>query len=659
MRRHHQGVALVTTLGALALVAMLVGTALLLASSSQRRSWDAVRTTQAQAAAESGLEEAVARVRPESVPGSGTVPRSLTEYRHALDSFVREGAAVSTGGTLGPGTFSLRVHREDGPGRTTLTVTSEGRDASGTATRSLVQTLVVRAAPALPGDFAVLADVVACTFCHTRVERMDAPAGGVEGVKVGVLRALDLSETQPYGGADTTVVGTLHVRGALLNRRGHDEPLDAHDGLRLPASSGETANSDGAPVTRTCDGRGCRAGAAVYRHGAPRRGAVPALLPAALPPVVPDPDGDGRTDDAEWADHVARVSRAEGLGVLRATRLLLSRTPSWGPGAMPPAPVPGGTDVVTDARRGVPGHLVVSGDLDLSGTVLVDGDVLVSGRVRGTGRIVARGNVYVTGDLTYDCTRTSGFADCASVSPERLPRLVLASADGSVVVGDALGSSAHADRQAGERSSSVVPRILAEFNRLEWERASRDEGRPPTFYRLRERDPLLPVRRADSGRRHDVTELRIADVCPDGACVPGAATVAAGTRVLSLSPSGGWLADEAVKAVWDENMSRRRPTSPASDALPLRIDATLHARHAIVGHVHGCSTRECALTSPAGVVVRGALVARHVGLLVTGGTAPGLRVLLDPREDAAETGPLTLTRSPVTVPGDDPPREAP
>jgi hypothetical protein len=267
--RGKQGIAIITAISFMVVVLAFISTAFIVSISNTRLSGDQVSTTQAQLAAQAGIDEAILRIWHEATAdinqtGSRTGRRDIPDYRDRWES-VRtwsshgnwgganklQGAVDADGTPIfgDPVTFTGQV--DDGTGRmasyevtierrddsvesSTLRITSTGTLPNG-ARRRLQQELNV-AYPPFQLDFAFLTDFVNCTFCHsaftsiemgysrehgmrnheylvdlTDEDKREAAAEGKQRIRVAGLNDLQISTGWKY--LNTLVAGTIYTRG--------------------------------------------------------------------------------------------------------------------------------------------------------------------------------------------------------------------------------------------------------------------------------------------------------------------------------------------------------------------------------------------------------------------------------------------------------------
>jgi len=450
-----KGITLVSTLVFMFIVIILVSISTLTSLNNRRNAQDALRTSQAQFAAEAGLERAVGRLW-HQILASAASP-SVSAYTAELNRIgLTNGTTIASlfgdPQSLGDGSsFVVRVLRQDDtstdPDVIVLTLTSTGTLADGT-TRRLRQVFRVDRA-FFPFDFALLTNNAECIFCHLDVKSMDALRGNPTSdpstwwrrAKVGVLESLIMRDNEEAG----VVHGSLLARGTVSQQysgnvgpshryRTTMNPGDAR--IRLTAQISATPADCRTPSNCIIhqnlyynypDGNNLAAFGNRFPDGE---------LPDRFPLPITDTNNNRFIDDAEWNTEVssslAGTNESYSAGSITASMTINpSGSITW----------PGGGSLLTQTSANLgqsQSNVILDGSvtpITLNGTVFIDGDVVIRGRVRGSGTILARGNVYVMGDLTYDCGTGNTLVACDYSIPSRLPQLNLI-AGGNTVVGD-------------------------------------------------------------------------------------------------------------------------------------------------------------------------------------------------------------------------------
>ncbi len=450
-----KGITLVSTLVFMFIVIILVSVATLTSLNNRRNAQDALRTSQAQFAAEAGLERAVGRLW-HQILASAASP-SVTAYAVELNRIgLTNGTTIASlfgdPQSLGEGsTFVVRVSRQDDtstdPDAIVLTLTSTGTLADGT-TRRLRQVFRVDRA-FFPFDYALLTNNAECIFCHLDVKSLDALRGNPTSdpstwwrrAKVGVLESLIMRDDEEAG----VVHGSLVARGTVSQQySGTIGPSNRYRTTMNPGDARIRSTTQISVTPADCSTpSNCITPQNLY-YNYPDGNNLAAFgnrfpdgeLPDSFPLPIADTNNNRLIDNAEWSAEVssslAGTNESYSAGTITAA---MSINPvgsiAW----------PGGGSVLTQTSANLgqsPSNVILDGSVTpiaLSGTVFIDGDVVIRGRVRGVGTILARGNVYVMGDLTYDCGTGSTLAACDYSTPSRLPQLNLI-AGGNTVVGD-------------------------------------------------------------------------------------------------------------------------------------------------------------------------------------------------------------------------------
>jgi|GEM_PF-2478201 len=540
------GFAIVTAISFMVVVGVLVSTALLLGYSNKIRSSETVFTTQAQTTAEAGVDYALKKIYTDVLASKSVQDRSYIVYKKFLNDkvfSVADGLAVGSStklldkgkvtftNTVGGQPFTTIVSRNDfddkDPPQILLTIKSNGDvlrpDKTQVARRVLDQTIFI--SPANPTyDFALLANNVNCTFCHTRIESMKSAYTGVpagtDRVRVGTLQELEIRMAglaNDFDWTDTVIGGTLYTRGRFLNQFRNDITLPGTDFLNYTID--QTAPTDGLPAKiqdgnlnklklQNCNNPGeCKALNNFYTNY-PSSGGIDGILPGNFPLPVNDVDADKVIDDTEWQNDIAfnytRAANTYGtIAPINAGTLQLAPM-TWSLSstktdnntnqnsdyvAVPSNPVPFANlsaasipllantlaSPLTSGPNGIQGNLIVKGNFNISGIVYVNGDLVISGQVYGKGRIITRGNIYVTGDIEYLCSPTGTLcaandfkaldAKAVKDKTDTFPSLLGLLAGGNLMVGDYLSLS-------GLGSGSSQAHLLNSTQRANWSDSS-------------------------------------------------------------------------------------------------------------------------------------------------------------------------------------------
>ncbi|WP_297854644.1 hypothetical protein [Meiothermus sp.] len=620
------------------IVIILVSVASITSLNNRRNAQDALRTSQAQFAAEAGLERAVARLWHQVL--AEATSSSVTGYRQALERMgLTNGATLNSlfgqPQTLGEGgSYTVRVSRRDtaspsGEAFIELTVLSTGTLPDGT-TRRLRQVFRVARAP-FPFDYPFLTNKADCIFCHLEVRSMDAfrgnpnpsdPSTWWRRIKVGVLEDLVMRDEQEAG----IVHGSLVTRGTVRQQySGRLEPSTRYFTTLEPGQTRIRSVTPLRPAPADCSNpSNCSTTQNLY-YNYPDSTRLAAFgnrypdgeLPDFFPLPIPDDNNNRLIDDAEWLDEVQASldNRNENYfaGSISAPMLVNPSSIAW----------PGGSGVQTldSAALGLSRkNVILDGSvtpISLSGTVFINGDVVIRGRVRGNGTILARGNVYILGDLTYDCGQGSTLQACDYRDPSRLPQLNLI-AGGSTLMGDFLsidtftannlnllqtdriqlpmGVCRNNPSQPGCGSGASVswqddplyrPNLtlteVTNFNRSEIQRWLRNNAYRPRFYTFGENEVYF-----GDGCVHDPTRYESYQTLQAGARVHTCqGETSLGSVVLTQAQvdalrrqsvryelTSSAFSNTALKLLWNETMRDR-----ASG--PLRTDGLLYSANAI------------------------------------------------------------------------------
>ncbi|WP_233498307.1 hypothetical protein [Meiothermus sp. QL-1] len=610
---------------------ILVSIAALTSLSNRRNAQDALRTSQAQFAAEAGLERAVARLWHQVLAESNSA--SLTGYRLALDRLVSDGDTIDLFGApqrLPDGSgFAVQVSRKDtstssGEPQIELTVLSTGTLPDGT-TRRLRQVLRIAQAP-FPFDFPLLTNKADCIFCHLEVRSMDAfrglpnpndPSTWWRRVKVGVLEDLIMRDDQEAG----VVHGALLSRGSVRQQRsGRFEPSSRYFTTLEPGQTRIRSTTLLRPTPADCSTpSNCQTPQNLYYNYptsaelAQFGGRYPdGELPDRFPLPIQDDDGDRWIDDEEWEAEVrsSLAGRNESYtpGRITAAMRINPSTIAW--------PEAGGVQTLTAEDLGLPrNHVIIDGSvtpITLSGTVFINGDAVIRGRVRGVGTLLVRGSIYILGDLVYDCGQGGDLRDCDYRDPSRLPQLNLV-AGGNILMGDFLSIDTwqadainllEANRlqlpfsecqanpeqpgcgsgapEVGYRPNLTLAEV-ANFNRSELQRWLRDNTYRPRFYTYGEdrvyfgggcvHDPAAygTYQPLQAGARVHTCQ---GEVSLGSVALSQAQVDAVLSRAVRYELTSAFFPSQALKQLWNETV-RQRPAGA------FRTDGLLYSANAI------------------------------------------------------------------------------
>lgn len=528
------GIALISALIFMFIVVVFLSIIINNAVSNQRNASDFLRTSQAQFAAEAGLDDAVAAVWHRLW---GTIPltdRSLTRYNTELSKDpLKLGApgAVYKGPvkTLPAGSsYSYEISRlpdvvSSGVTQSILLrVKATGTLPDGKTTRILQSDFAVQRG-FFPFDFALLTDKAECLFCHADIKSLDAFGGTPDAddpnswwrrTKVGVLDSLIMRASEHAG----TVSGSLLTRGNVFQQGGSPGVSDL---LYTNVTVGQDRISRDQPVAINSDPSyqanckvspaDCSIKRALYLNyptGSSVSDFPDGELPTNFPLPIPDTNNNRVIDDNEWKaaldESTMGTSDMYPAGSITADMQIAPSSLSWG----------GSRQTRTSGDLGnLPNTVILDGSRNpilISKTVFINGDLIIRGRTSGNGTIIARGNVYVLGDLTYDCTTTQNRASCDYSKQSELPQLSLI-AGGSVLVSDYVTVTTLNENKldllkqgnvqanftycknnppdpsrCGPRSDFLQPNFIltqmANFNREELWKALNDPTYTPRFY---------------------------------------------------------------------------------------------------------------------------------------------------------------------------------
>ena len=706
------GFAIVTAISFMAIIGVLVSVALLLGLRNRVLSADTLLTTQAQVTAEAGIDEVVRQVYLDVLRPVERDNQTLLNYRTLLNNYtfsqnlatgsgttLGNGASVTFSNTVGTGghTYRTTVTRTDNltPQATRLTMVSSGmvKDGAGNErSERIVQQEIYLSPPTTSFDFALLSNNVTCTFCHTRIESMQAAYTGnplnTKRVKVATLEQLEIrfADSGPDS-TDAFVGGTVYTRGRFIDAaqvaitKSRIDVASVKDfqtfSMNTNSTEGTLNGSAMIPTTPqdcTVDGQ-CTPLNNFYANYPKGRDALDGALPSTFPPPIKDTDGNRIVSNTEWADEVARRSLKEGsYGSLSGSNIKIVPM-SYTTAGLPITPsnkIPSNATTLqlTGDSDGINGNLIINGDINIDKTVYVQGDVVISGKITGKGKIIARGNIYVSGDIEYKCgvvvCNTNDYKD-----PDTLAAQLGLVANGNVIVGDHLSPEGASQLNLRD-STSLKPgdslnftlKNLLNFNRAEYDKAVKDVTYVPRFYRFRDFGG-----KTDTQIRYYTGMGEYAGGWGETALVdnPPGNNILTRSVTLSLSPSAGWSTESDIKKQWIDNVEvnpvtnlpRVRPlaTFPVAttEVKPLQLDTTIYSSNASFALVRGSTNRdasgaysESATRRGAGsavegrVTINGALVSADIGMLTAGSGGKkqkltlgqreaGLRIHFDPR----------------------------
>ncbi len=446
---HKQGIALISALIFLVITIVFVSTALLVSSANKRQTRNTLVTTQAQFAAEAGIERLIHDIWYGETANSVILPgqsRDLEKFREGLDALGLKTGELNNAAfefstdpliltdDFGDGRYRLTAKRVDlGPNRTIirLNVVGEvGLADNPLASRRITEDIALQP-PNIPA-YALLTNNANCIFCHTTISSLDTAYDddgkfwnintlsqqerqdhiqGEDRIKVGVLESLMVDRADPSK-INSLVAGTIYTRGI-------SNMIDTNSTLRtIPFIDGSSRLSDEGKTlfTETNCAGGCKEEYQQFYTNYPLKDGNPpdGILQDTFPLPVKDENSNKYIDHSEWADAIKQSSGGNLTGGLKTFLATTQATNAAGIDVLLADKASGfqnrdGTNQLstTSSSRGVAGNLILEGTsqqpLILEGNVYVDGDVVISGFITGSGKIIARGNVYVVGDIKYAC----------------------------------------------------------------------------------------------------------------------------------------------------------------------------------------------------------------------------------------------------------------
>ena len=597
-------------------------------------------------------------------------------------SEVREFAA-----DLDDSSYSVKVRRRDEDEASVLEVLSAGElgDEGQLSERFIAENLVF--APALEPGFGVLSENTGCLLCHSTVSSLAAAYDDDGNLNLPLQNDLVADELRVRVGAlngfhserpaevDSRVTGSVYVRGGT-NLAGELQGVPFQEiGDEASDFLSDEAFTNFAALERVDCSGSCEEKYAAWYDDYPLAGAPDGDLPLNVPLAVEDTDEDGKVDMDEWRNAIAAE---ESAGRIKGgQKSLRANDENFQVDAGAPFLDKGGAVLSSSqSARGIGGHLTLTGSaanpLLLDGTVYVSGDVVISGYVSGNGKLVAQGNVYIDGDLRYACDADSqdfelqASLTCNYAEPQALPRFALA-ALGNIVIGpyqarqlsEDSGASAevlskrfscaNADactdsdidafyrdyHDPGSRALTVEQGIYspssetsaedytlsAALAQLALHNQTAFEGTSTRFYKLRDDTPIYRCERSSVTDSYckSYNDPRLIEI--------DEATLAPEASVLSLGPSGDWLAagsssptDLASETILRERWIQTVETGSREPGA-LQIDGALQAGGALVGFLPTGSNTQGEL------LLQGSLLAADTALLAT----QGATLLYDPR----------------------------
>lgn len=670
------GIALVSALIFMFIVVVFLSIVVNSAVSNQRNASDFLRTSQAQFAAEAGLDDAVAAVWHRLWGGIPPIQRSLNRYNTELGKDPLKlgtvGAVYTSGKvTLSSGssyTYEIRrlpdVVSNGAIQSIRLRVRATGTLPDGKTTRVLQSDFAVQRG-FFPFDFALLTNKAECLFCHADIKSLDAFKGPPDPndprtwwnrAKVGVLDSLIMRGDEHAG----TVSGSLLTRGRVYQQSGtpgvsnrlYTNVTVGQDKISRTQPAAINSNPD---HQADCEANpaGCNIKRALYLNyptGSSASDFPDGELPTNFPLPIPDTNNNRLIDDDEWRaaldESVAGMSDMYPNGRLTADMQIGPGSLSWG----------GARQTRNSSDLGsFPNTVILDGrqnPIQVEGTVFINGDLILRGKVSGNGTLMARGNVYILGDLSYDCSASQGRADCDYSQQNTLPQLSLI-AGGSVLVGDyatvstlfdrtldllqpgnvqasftyCKANPADSERCGPRREPNFVLTQMANFNRDELWKALDDPNYTPRFYTYGEGEVYYTDNCAHNAQQYGAYRSLSEAVSARGEVKLCAGDREVGerakrmpsplppnvARAAKLELNPRGFAPEAIKGLWIESM-RGRGTAP------LRTDGLLYSANSIFSVLP--QDNPGALTKGQWDL-RGGLVAPDTGILAPGPCANG------------------------------------
>jgi hypothetical protein len=480
----NQGITLVTALTFIMVTMILVGVTLTTALSNRSNAADALRSSQAQFAAETGLDVAMVRVWHNLADSSNVTFASYDTSLRGIGLAPNTSISKATNDpSITGASYTYTVTRAADTvvgGRVqsiNLTAVSTGTLNNGT-TRILEQRFSVRRG-FFPFDFALLTNNVDCVFCHVDVKSMDAlktptPSAATpwSKAKIGVLESIvtrttnstDKNTSDFWFNAAGNVAGSVYTRGTVQIDNWGSVSNGVTASLRSNLVAGNTQVTSStynsvSPVDCSISSN-CLSNRTMY-YNYPKSTNLAAYngrwpdgnIPDEFPLPIADTNANRIIDNTEWSSTVTSSIDGTNLdypaGTLSANMTVYTGTggtAAWG-----------GTSrsIDTDdlASTATPNDVIMDGNsvtISVNGTVYINGDVYIRGWVKGSGTILARNNIYILGDIKYDCTDTQNSKACNYANADTLPKLNLISG-GNIVAGDPFASQR---RQQSELNST-------------------------------------------------------------------------------------------------------------------------------------------------------------------------------------------------------------
>jgi hypothetical protein len=584
---------------------------------------------------------------------------------------------------------ALRLTRRDQAGATQLFFESTVSARKGSAAdkvslqESVQQAFVIEGAE-WPGlNYALLANNVNCIMCHAEIDSAERVYnedpllnGSFPRSRIGTMEELMLRSS-----ADSTLAGTLYIRGRALQKDG--TPITDWSAQTLKAfefddngNMVEDMWGDGNLVDLVpTDPNDPQPLANLYLdYDQEADSMVDGYLPESFPPPFPDTGGfdpatgaelteDAGNREVDMGEYAQIAGAADGAlagGTIHVTA----------PGDV----VETATDLDTALGAGnvaslgpdTSGHVVLTGTaadpILLNGMIAINGDVVIQGVVKGEGSIYATGNVYVPGDLTYADGTTATGGRTFGVSDDGTVNALAIASGGSVMVGDLFYKKPKRNSDVGSVTGfttgefGFVMSELALFNRNEWSKtqpvlqgAGEDSNNPatwtavnpnyggadymPRYYVFTEggKIPIYnkglyfnPTTGSWVGKEHpdswDSSMLTMVDHGDTSSPLLFDDSGKAVAAVKVLTAGDAWMTDDILREMMQRSLAAH------TDGEPQRLDGLLYSNNSIFGIVGKSGKMRGRL------IVNGAILAPDIGLLIPGdGHSAGLSLQFDER----------------------------
>lgn len=529
-------------------------------------------------------------------------------------------------------------------------------------------------------DFALLGNNVNCILCHTQIDLVERYynqdgnlAGSFDRIKVGTLETLairhDMDGLTQYitdQDADSSIAGSLYVRGKVADHDGHDISdwnalsFDSH---RFDASGKleEDAFGNMYPQKFSPAAQPHQPLENLYlNYASDYASMTDGALPVSFPPPIPDAGdpnavgaGNKLVDAAEFAS-VAQTATGSISGGKISLQAAGAPAIDSNQEFMQALLVGNSPSLSASTTGNVVLYGTASDPIQLDGEVAIAGDVIIAGFVQGTGSIIAKGNVYIPTDLQYlDGVDANGSRTFGIGAGGQENALGIA-AGGNVVIGDYarpasfLGNNVYqipgkyeiiTGDSTGDWSFTLAEMSL--FNRNEWAKSQLkwpapgeadlpasqwsvtnpdyDPSYVPRYYHFGDGDEIPIYNKGGMG--YDTgSGTRIGDSEVPLSWDPALLTIvdpadttspylydSSGNSIAALiemTPEGGWITDETFKAGIEWFADNR------TQGQPFQIDGLLYTNNAIMAIVNRFAQYEGQM------VMNGAMVSADLGVLV-------------------------------------------